>query len=81
MAQARVKTCRSCGADIYWVTTTQGNRMPVDAAPVPDGEALLFWRQNKLRAYILTASEEVAPDRNRYASHFRTCPDAARWRR
>jgi len=81
MATARKKTCRSCNAEIYWITTTQGNRMPVDATPVNDGELLLFWRQNKLLGYVLTQNDEVAPGRNRYRSHFRTCPDANRWRR
>lgn len=28
-----VKSCRSCGADIHWIETASGKRMPVN----PDG--------------------------------------------
>jgi hypothetical protein len=28
-----IRSCRSCGASIYWILTASGKRMPVD----PDG--------------------------------------------
>ena len=30
---AKVQQCRSCGADVIWIITEAGKRMPVDAAP------------------------------------------------
>ena len=32
-------TCRSCGAEIVWLQTNSGKRIPVDAETCPDGEA------------------------------------------
>src|SRR5436190_23930286 len=33
--------CRSCGRPVWWATTTHGKRMPVDAAPAPDGNLII----------------------------------------
>ena len=64
--------CRSCGAEIRWVLTTAGRRMPVDAEPhlvmVSTGETLL------------TDGPLVKPAYG-YTSHFATCPHAAQHRR
>jgi hypothetical protein len=61
-------TCRSCGADIEWVETVSGSRMPFNP-PVR------FVTQFDL-------DDDVAEvDRAASVSHFATCPDADRWRR
>ena len=65
-----MKQCRSCGADIIWVETVNGKRMPVDAKPekrfvlsVADGEA------------------SIATIKDTYVSHFATCPNASKHRK
>ena len=35
---ARVETCRSCGADVIWLTTSGGTRLIVDAETVWPGD-------------------------------------------
>lgn len=59
--------CKSCKAPIWWISTSNGKKMPLDRKPEtrvvqdPDsGE----WRVVKA-----------------YVSHFATCPDAPAWRR
>lgn len=45
--------CRTCGAEIFWAITTEGHRIPLDAAPVPDGNIVLD--------YEPTGAVEVQP--------------------
>lgn len=75
--------CRSCGAPIYWAITRTGARMPVDAAPVADGNVLLALRRStgEIRAHVLRKHEEPDEGRNRYTAHHATCPDGPRWRK
>lgn len=74
--------CRSCGADILWAKTRTGKNMPVDA--VPDmrpadrkgGDFVLATRGGE---YGTLHTEKYDPrfhdaKRNRYTSHFATCP-------
>lgn len=77
--------CRSCGADVLWARWAEsGKRMPVDAVadnrPVEKGggklvltlhggefgELLIGHWKKELHGY----------GRNRYTSHFATCPNA-----
>jgi len=39
---ASVATCSACGAPVVWATTAGGKRIPLDAAPDPDGNVLLL---------------------------------------
>lgn len=81
-----MSTCKGCGAPIDWITTKAGKHMPVDPEPVfivmgggPDyfitdeGDMLIGRR-------ALPAEErpelEVA-----FVPHWKTCPDAGRFRR
>ena len=68
-----VKKCRSCGADVLWVVTETGKKMPLDAKAitvfVPDPA------QRRARDGDLCAVSRKA-----YVSHFATCPDADEWR-
>jgi hypothetical protein len=32
--------CKSCGAELEWAITTEGNRIPLDRVPVPDGNII-----------------------------------------
>lgn len=54
-------TCKSCGAQILWITTvTNGKRMPLDYP----GE----------RRFVIGAADMTAAMRETYVSHFATCP-------
>jgi hypothetical protein len=76
-----VSVCRSCGADIEWVVSDHGKRIPLDPTPVVGGNIEIDLPENvesdPPRARYVTPSETVA----RYQSHFATCPDAKTWRR
>lgn len=67
--------CASCGASIVWVALIpkdpdrKPKRHPLDAAPI--GSALVrFGRAGESARFVDT-----------YASHFATCPNAAKHRR
>ncbi len=77
------RSCRSCGAPIYWALTEAGKRMPVDADPSPAGTCVLTLEDRGLRVAVLTDHALDFARRNGRAlrtSHFATCPDAAGWR-
>jgi hypothetical protein len=77
-------TCRSCGASILWVRTERGNRMPMDATPVPEGTRHTYVLRDVTSPWgplaIAAASDEL-PGEVYYGSHFATCPNAAQHRR
>lgn len=76
-------TCRGCGAEVIWIRTAAGFRMPVDAEPVwikiePGGNT--FIREDGSFVFgrrIGDAYEEEDPDTElieAHESHFATCP-------
>lgn len=83
--------CRDCGAEIYWVKTTNGKSMPANAQPVTSvkrGTFLLKLRDGKLEIERMMNGTELHTDewpelcdRNFYESHFVTCPNAKRRRK
>ena len=75
--------CRSCGARIYWAETAAGKIIPIDEKPVDDGNVILTWSERAmlLKAHVLKSDDVVAPERNRYVTHFTTCPNAKQHRR
>lgn len=74
--------CRSCGAPIYWVTTAGKKAMPIDVVPDAAGGFVVAMQQptGQLRAEAFQASAHGSA-RNRYTSHFATCPNAAAHRK
>ena len=81
-----MSTCKGCGAPIDWITTTEGKYMPVDPEPVvgiegdgpdrfvTDEGAVLLGRRARL--------EEERPGLEvAFVPHWKTCPDAGRFRR
>lgn len=71
--------CRSCKAPMYWVITANGKTMPVNATPDPVGGFVLALKADgKLYAEVFDLSHDSR--RNRYTSHFATCPNAAQHR-
>ena len=78
-----IAQCSACGASIIWAETSAGARMPVDASPVPEGNVMLFPTiDRKWLAIVMGVSEAKGRDllkanpRDRYVSHFATCPHA-----
>lgn len=77
--------CKSCGAEIFWVETTKGKKMPLNKKAIP------FWENPYSKHSIVTASGKVIKcdlSGNRdevsgfgYTSHFSTCPEAKKFRR
>ena len=86
---AFANACRSCGAAIEWATTIDGEPMPYDPVPAPDGELELDREPDgTVRAYVCTVVPLVPEGQLdlgldvgrvelvRYRSHWRTCPTA-----
>lgn len=68
--------CKSCEAPITWARTESGKAMPLDEKPVAGGTFV----------YVGGVARRATPDddqlhRERYTSHFATCPDAAAHRK
>ncbi len=81
-----MSTCKGCGAPIDWIRTTEGRYMPVDPEPVfivmggdpdyfiTDEGAMLIGRR--------ALPEEERPGLEvAFIPHWKTCPDAGRFRR
>lgn len=68
-------TCKSCGAEIIWAKTRMGKVMPLDAKPSPNGN--MAYAAGETHAYT---EADAKLHRDRYTSHFATCPDHQQWR-
>ncbi len=73
--------CRACSAPMLWcVWPSSGKKMPVDAAPVADGNIVITIHGGtggELRCEKYRENEPTHQNRNRYTSHFATCPESA----
>lgn len=74
--------CKSCGAEIKWILTQSGKKMPVDAKPVPyradpGGSLSLVTMNGRVERGVL----DLDSDKHGYVSHFATCPAADSFRR
>jgi hypothetical protein len=84
MTERQLSTCQSCGASILWVRTLSKRRMPLDADPKPTGNVVIVKHVNggEVGVYLSGSNLEFYSDiKERYVSHFSTCPDAKTWRR
>lgn len=77
--------CSSCHAEIVWVHTLAGERMPVDLHPSPLGNIRLNVHGYQI---VATVVSDATPDMFdptdsglRFLSHFATCADADAWRK
>lgn len=77
MSSPQLAVCRSCAAQIYWVVTEHGKKMPVDAKPVENGNIIFVNKQ----AHVLRAGEQVEQGVHRWISHYATCPQASSHRK
>lgn len=82
-------TCRSCHAQIIWVVTEAGRKMPLDPEPTEAGKVIIRMgpHHEQAVAHVETAEETVArlkaaipAARTAYIPHHASCPDAAKWR-
>lgn len=81
--------CRGCGAEVIWIRTVSGSRMPVDAEPVwvkIEAGGYTFVKQDGSIVFgrkVGDAYEEEDPDTNMieaHESHFATCPVGGQFR-
>lgn len=73
----RTKQCAACGAEIFFAKTEADKWIPIDAAPVRDGNLEILDGYPVLAIPIAP----LLPPAKRYKSHFATCPEADRFRR
>lgn len=78
MSRDLTKRCRSCGAPLAWAKTESGRWMPLDEAPVEDGNIALA---REGRDVVALNYEPLSHGgRPRYQSHYVSCPCADQWR-
>ena len=78
--------CKSCGAEIRWVETEGGKRMPLDMVADADGNMTIDQRRDMedhataidVGVPVGLFTDMAAP---RYVPHFATCPQAGDWRK
>jgi len=82
LATHRRVPCRACQAPMIWLPTTHGRTMPLDPAPVPNGNVVLVRDGNGLLvAEYLRRNDVPAAGTLRYQSHFASCEFADDFRR
>jgi len=64
--------CSSCGAEVYWVVTPNGKRMPLDVNPW-----MIAVFGDRSKDGVTIDSENVDRFVRGYNSHFSSCPNAA----
>lgn len=62
--------CKSCGADMLYVTTENGRQMPLDPVPCDDGNV---WIGDDGVARVMGKGDEGTVSMPLYKSHFATC--------
>jgi len=65
---------------MFFARTSAGKAMPIDVAPVADGNLVLIDPEGR-NVRELSPSEAREYQGLKYQSHFRVCPDAKAWRR
>jgi hypothetical protein len=68
-------TCRSCNAPIIWAITVKGRRIPIDKAPVENGNVTLAMTPG------FTIPWAIMGPNGTHVSHFATCEFAHRHRK
>lgn len=79
----RAKRCDYCRkARIVWAEDIDGNRLPLDADPHPEGNFTLFTEGSDLMAGKLTAGQAAGMREagiGTYRRHALSCPESQRW--
>lgn len=68
-------TCRTCSAEIRWVSTTNDRPMPLDAEPHPDGNVEIVDVDGRPVAVVHAEGQRCMFDGERWMPHFATCPN------
>lgn len=83
-----VRNCSDCRKPIMWPWTTNGERMPVDADPVPNGNVIVYPDPGNHRRLLADVIDKglrragMAADGWKFRQHHRlSCPHADRWAR
>lgn len=71
--------CRGCGAPIRWVTTQNGKKHPVDWEPGGEGANITVDSDEVMT--VLGPLELQVYEGVLFTSHFKTCPEADRFRK
>lgn len=80
--QPEITNCRTCGAPVFWVRASATWKwFPCDAAHVPNGNVVLIDHRTAKVMGPEEAAATAATSERTFQSHFRTCPQAAGWRR
>lgn len=81
--------CQGCGAEVLWVKTAAGNKMPIDAEPVwvkvESGGNTFILKDGRfvIGRKVGDAYDDEDPDSNlmeAHESHFTTCPVGGQFR-
>ncbi len=78
----KIDNCRSCKGRIIWCVTEAGNRQPIDADPVANGNIALVIIGGVPHSKVVRPEdpeEDVVPP-ERYISHHATCPQGKAWK-
>lgn len=77
--------CRSCGAEIFWATSSTGKAMPLNAKPDPMGNVRVYGAPATRSAVVLAGHRlTLARGANGpplYMPHHATCPQGQAWRK
>lgn len=78
--------CRSCSADIIWVVTSSGKKMPCNVLSDPNGKFYLFRTADRIEAVHVNGTDArvaraLARGDRTFESHFTTCPAAEHHRK
>lgn len=66
----KLRQCKSCKANIYWLPTEKGKTMPTDADSLTEDEKR--W---------IESNRELLFKFGKHTSHFATCPNARKHRK
>lgn len=72
-----MSVCRECAAPIRFVRLDTGRALPVDPAPVVDGNVAAVRAGGHLIGYVLSHDKPMRPLHLRYMPHHATCPARA----
>lgn len=69
-------TCRSCGAEIQWMETENGKKMPVDPEPLRWGDLKNGDVAVNFHGRTRKKNKHMRENGDWFLSHFATCPNA-----
>lgn len=76
---SKVAHCKGCRGEVLWAISPAGKRIPIDAAPNPNGEYVIarsdVYGYRALARFDASVSDSGKPVR-RFTSHFKSCPYA-----